>query len=137
MAELEFDEDKELLLDGIIHVFELIPANSTFSPAEMNNYSSSLKLEARGKVEQILWEEIAEGSCIITSTGLVLLVLFVLFPRLAVLSFGLFGTIACLLDMGLILMSRLWISYIFRQLMMLSSLSIRNFILLRSSYFLL
>ena len=68
MAELEFDEDKEFLLDGIINGFELIPADSTLSPAEMDNYSSSTKPEARDKVEQTLREEIAEGNYIITPT---------------------------------------------------------------------
>ena len=35
MDELDFDEDKEFLLDGIINGFELIPADSTLSPAEL------------------------------------------------------------------------------------------------------
>ena len=47
MAELDLDEDKEFLLDGIINGFELIPADSVLSPAEMDNYSSSTKPEAR------------------------------------------------------------------------------------------
>ena len=66
IAELESDDDKEFLLDGIINGFELIPADSTLSPAEMDNYSSSTKPEARDKVEQTLREEIAEGNYIIT-----------------------------------------------------------------------
>lgn len=66
MAELALDEDKELLLDGIINGFELIPAHSPLSPAEMDNFSSSIKPEARDKVEQTLWEEIAEHNYIIT-----------------------------------------------------------------------
>ena len=68
IAELESDDDKEFLLDGIINGFELIPADSTLSPAEMDNYSSSTKPEARDKVEQTLREEIAEGNYIITHT---------------------------------------------------------------------
>ena len=66
MAELEFDANRNFLLDGIINGFELIPADSTLSPAEMNNYSSSTKPEVRDKVEHTLREEIAEGSYIIT-----------------------------------------------------------------------
>ena len=66
MAELDLDEDKEFLLDGIINGFELIPADSALSPAEMDNYSSSTKPEARDKVEQTLREEIAEGKYIVT-----------------------------------------------------------------------
>ena len=66
MAELEVDEDKDFLLKGIINGFELIPADSTLSPAEMDNYSSSTKPDARDKVEQTLLEEIAEGNYIIT-----------------------------------------------------------------------
>ena len=50
MAELDLDEDKEFLLDGIINEFELIPAASALSPAEMDNYRSSTKPEARDKV---------------------------------------------------------------------------------------
>ena len=66
MAELDLDEDKDFLLDGIINGFELIPADSALSPAEMDNYSSSTKPEARDKVEQTLQEEIAEGNYVIT-----------------------------------------------------------------------
>ena len=66
MAELDLDEDKEFLLDGIINGFELIPADSTLSPAEMDNYSSSTKPDARDKVEQTLQEEIGEGNYVIT-----------------------------------------------------------------------
>ena len=58
------------MLDGIITGFELIPADSTLSPAEMDKYSSSTKPEARDKVEQTLREEIAEGSYIITPNRL-------------------------------------------------------------------
>ena len=54
------------MLDGIINGFELIPADSASSPAEMDNYSSSTKPEARDKVEQILQEEIAEVNYIVT-----------------------------------------------------------------------
>eukprot|EP00112_Aurelia_sp_Birch-Aquarium-sp1_P008872 Seg199.7 transcript_id=Seg199.7/GoldUCD/mRNA.D3Y31 product="hypothetical protein" protein_id=Seg199.7/GoldUCD/D3Y31 len=68
MAELQLDQDKEFLLDGIINGFELIPADSPLSPAEMDNYSSSTKPEARDKVEQTLREEIAEGNYNITPT---------------------------------------------------------------------
>ena len=66
MAELELDKDREFLLEGIINGFELIPADSTLSPAEMDNHSSSTKPEARDKVEQTLPEEIAEGNYVVT-----------------------------------------------------------------------
>eukprot|EP00795_Rhopilema_esculentum_P008469 gene8469-14460_t len=64
MAELDLDIDKEFLLEGIIHGFELIPADSPLSPAEMDNYRSSTNPEARDKVEYNLKEEIAEGGAL-------------------------------------------------------------------------
>ena len=55
---MQEDDDKEFLLDGILNGFQLIPANSTLAPAEMDNYRSSTKPEARVKVEHTTREEL-------------------------------------------------------------------------------
>ena len=41
LKELEQDEDKDFLIDGITNGFELIPADSALAPAEMDNYISA------------------------------------------------------------------------------------------------
>ncbi len=60
--------DREFLLDGIINGFELLPADSTLVPAEMENYRSATNPEARPKVEQTLREELREGNYVISPT---------------------------------------------------------------------
>ena len=63
---MQEDDDEEFLLDGILNGFQLIPASSTLAPAEMDNYRSSTKPEARAKVEHTIWEELKEGNYLIT-----------------------------------------------------------------------
>ena len=66
MAELQHDDDQEFLLDGIINGFQLIPADSSLAPAEMDNYRSSTNPEARARVEQTIRDELREGNYVIT-----------------------------------------------------------------------
>ena len=132
MAELDLDEDKEFLHDGIINGFELIPADSTLSPAEMDNYSSSTKPDARDKVEQTLQEEIAEGNYVITSNRPTIVSALSAVPKAGSQELRLIHDCSMPAGRGgLILMSPPWISSIFKQLMMLSSWLIQNIILLR------
>ena len=66
--ELESDEDKDFLLDGITNGFQLIPSDSTLTPTEMENYRSVTNSKAKVKVEQTIQEEIREGNYIISPT---------------------------------------------------------------------
>ena len=66
MTELQEDEDKDFLLDGILNGFQLIPADSSLSPAEMENYRSATEPPARAKVEATLREELEEGNYVIS-----------------------------------------------------------------------
>ena len=47
--------------------FRLIPADAYLRPAEMDNYSSTVALAVRDKVENALLEEIAAGNYVISS----------------------------------------------------------------------
>ena len=60
------DDDKDFLLDGINNGFQLLPANATLLPAEMENYRSATAPEARSKVEATLREELAEGNYVLS-----------------------------------------------------------------------
>ena len=68
LKELEQDEDKDFLIDGITNGFELIPADSALAPAEMDNYISVTNPSARAKVEQTIREEIWEGNYVVTQS---------------------------------------------------------------------
>ena len=74
--ELEDDPDRGFLLDGIVNGFQLIPADATLQPAEMNNYKSATDSTVRDQVEQTLLEEIREGNYVVTDTKLLLSVLW-------------------------------------------------------------
>ena len=63
---MQDDGDKDFLLDGILHGFQLIPACATLAPAEMDNYRSSTKPEAKAKVEHTIREELHAGNYLIT-----------------------------------------------------------------------
>ena len=69
LKELEQDEDKDFLIDGITNGFELIPADSALAPAEMDNYISATNPSARAKVEQTIREEIREGNYVVTQSS--------------------------------------------------------------------
>ena len=62
---LKDDPDKEFLSDGIINGFQIYSAK--FKPAEMHNYASTTEPVVKGKVEQTLLEEIAEGNYIVVN----------------------------------------------------------------------
>ena len=64
-SELERDLDKDFLLDGIIHGFQLLPANAQLAPAEMNNYSSAVNPQSKIKVEETILDEIKAGNYVI------------------------------------------------------------------------
>ena len=66
--ELEDNQDKEFLLDRPRNGFQLIPADATLQPAEMDNYKSATHSTIMDKVEQTLLEEIREGNYIVTDT---------------------------------------------------------------------
>ena len=68
LKELEQDEDKDFLIDGITNGLELIPADSPLAPAEMDNYVSATNPSARAKVEQTIREEIQEGNYVVTQS---------------------------------------------------------------------
>ena len=65
--ELEGDPDRELLLDGTVHGFQLIPADADLQSAEMDNYLSATNLAVRDKVEATLLEEMAAGNYRVTT----------------------------------------------------------------------
>ena len=66
--DLESDEDKEFLLDGITNGFQLILSDSTLTSTKMENYRSVTNSKAKVKVEQTIQEEIREGNYIISPT---------------------------------------------------------------------
>ena len=134
MAELALDEDKEFLLDSIINGFELIPADLPLSPAEMDNYSSSTKPEARDKVEQTLQEEIAEGNYIITPTRPTIVSTISAVPNAGSHELGLIHDCSMPGGKGVNSYVPSLHKFHFKQLMMLSSLLIKIITLLRLTY---
>ena len=55
------------MLDGIVHGFQLIPADADLQSAEMDNYLSATNLAVRDKVEATLLEEMAAGDYRVTT----------------------------------------------------------------------
>ena len=60
--ELQGDLYREFLLTGIVHGFQLVPANAYLQPAEMDYHRSATDLAVRDQVESTLLEEIAAGN---------------------------------------------------------------------------
>ena len=122
MAELCEDADKEFLLYGIVNGFQLIPANSALAPAEMDNYRSSTKPEARAKVEETIRDEIHQGNYITTQEKPTIVSAIGAVSKANSDELRLIHDCSMPEGLGLIHMSPPWISYIFRPLMMRSSL---------------
>lgn len=67
-TELADDPDREFLLDGITHGFQLLPADISLTPAEMHNYSSATNPLSADKVEATIIEEISAGNYVLTDS---------------------------------------------------------------------
>ena len=65
LKELEVDEDKEFLIDGIVNGFRLNLTEVLYTSAEMENYLSSTKFDVRDKVEETILNEIRQGNYVI------------------------------------------------------------------------
>ena len=66
-SELENDEDKEFLLDGIKNGFRITESDYVPEQVECDNYKSATGAENRHKAEQQILEEIAEGRYVVVS----------------------------------------------------------------------
>ena len=64
--ELKNDPDKHFLLDGVINGFQLLPADATIIPVEMNNYNSATCPSSKDKVEATILEELEAGNYVIS-----------------------------------------------------------------------
>ena len=64
VQELEYDPDKDFLLDVICTAFKLLLQDSLLQPAEMHNYHFTLNTEARSKVKNIIKAEMYERNYI-------------------------------------------------------------------------
>ena len=67
MDELKWDEDEAFLRDGLVNEFQLVPTDTVFLPAEMQNYKSATNSNVRDKVEQTILEEIESGNYVIVN----------------------------------------------------------------------
>ena len=65
LEELRGDEDEEFLTDGLINGFQLVPCNTKFSPAEMNNYKSATDPSCQDEVEAAIVKEIEQNNYVI------------------------------------------------------------------------
>ena len=65
LDELKGDEDEAFLRDGLVNGFQLVPADTVFLPAEMQNYKSATNSNVKDKVEQVILEEIESGNYVI------------------------------------------------------------------------
>ena len=65
LDEIKGDEDEAFLRDGLVNGFQLVPTDTVFLPAEMQNYKSATNSDVRGKVERIISEEIESGNYVI------------------------------------------------------------------------
>lgn len=68
LTELNGDEDKAFLTDGISNGFKLAPPNSNFTPAQQDSYKSATNAVSKATVERTILEEIAEGNYVITDS---------------------------------------------------------------------
>ena len=57
--ELETDLEKDFLLNGTTHGFQLLPKDDDLRPAEMHNYLSTTNANAKDKVESTLLDKLA------------------------------------------------------------------------------
>ena len=62
VQELEYDPDKDFLLDVICTAFKRLPQDSLLQPAEMHNYHFTVNAEARSEVKNIIKAEMYEGN---------------------------------------------------------------------------
>ena len=60
------------MLTGIVHGFQLVPANADLQPAEMDNFRSATDPAIRVQVESILLEETAAGNYMAATEKLVI-----------------------------------------------------------------
>ncbi|XP_066928816.1 uncharacterized protein [Clytia hemisphaerica] len=65
--ELLNDLDRQFLFDGVVNGFQLLPADATISPAEMDNYNSAVGPGSKEKVEATILEELSAGNYILAN----------------------------------------------------------------------
>ncbi len=63
--ELEHDPDKDFLLKGIRHGFDIVNSETVPLPVDMPNHKSALSPENRPKVEKQILDEIANGNYVV------------------------------------------------------------------------
>ena len=64
---MQDDPDKAFLLEGVKDGFQLLPADASIVPAEMENYSSATNPDSRDRVEKSILEELEAGNYAVTT----------------------------------------------------------------------
>ena len=63
---LKTDHDRDFIIDGITHGFQIISSDSVLEPAEITNYKSATAGDIHDKVEKQIRDEIRNGNYVIT-----------------------------------------------------------------------